>query len=414
MLKTIEDISETKKRLRIEIPPDAIEKEIKAGLDRVRVKAKIPGFRPGKAPTALLEKRFGKEVEAEALEKTITSVYANALKEAEIKPVSRPVFEQTDDFKRNTTLNMTILVEVRPKIENFNYKGIKVKDIPISVEESDIEQTLARLREERAAYEPSQEPVKTGDLVVMDYEIKETGETVKDQVFKVGSDLLPAEFSENLAGMNKTDEKEFEVAFPENSHLKDLAGKRLSFKVSLKDVKKVNLPALDDEFAKDVGYENLPALKEFIGQRLLKSKEDAVSNIQKAEVVKKVLEVHEFEAPESLVEGQLGQLVAEARAKGRKETEEALKEELRPSAVRQIRVSLLLDAIGEKAGIEVTEDDLKERIQGLSEKLSLTPENVMKYYIARDGSLDGLRHSIFEEKVLDLLLEQAVIEKEQA
>jgi|Deesub1362A_J573_1020465.scaffolds.fasta_scaffold00013_24 trigger factor len=411
MLKTVEDISETKKRLRIEIPPDAIEREIKNALNRLRAKTKIPGFRPGKAPIALLEKRFGKEVETEAMERIIPEYYANALREANITPVSNPVFEEGLDFKRNSPLNMTLLVEVRPKIEGLNYKGIKVKDIPVSVEDSDVEGTLKRLQEEKATYEPSEEPVKTGDLVIIDYEIKEEGKKFTDQVFKVGSERMLKEFSEKLMGMKKGEDKEFEITFPEDFHVKEFAGKTLGFKVSLKDVKKVNLPPIDDELAKDVGFESLDALKEHIRKEILKSKEDAVSKILKAEVVKKILDAHEFEAPESLVNEELQRLVDEARAGGRTETEDALRQEFLPAAKRHVRASILLQTIGEKEGIKVTEDDVKEKVKVLSEKLSLTPENVMKYYITRDGSLDGLRHSIFEEKVLDFLLEHAEVEK---
>lgn len=413
MLKTLEDISATRKRLKIEIPAEAFETEIKAGLEKLKGRTRLPGFRPGKAPTALLEKRFGKEVEAEAMEKVISTTYASIIKEADIRPVASPVFEHADEFKRNTPFNITLLVEVMPRIEVLSYEGIRVKGIPVGVEDADIEQTLERLREEKAVYEPTEEPLGAGDLAVLDYET-DIGMTAKDRVFKLGTEMMPKEFSEKLLGLKKDAVAEFDVNFAADYYLKELAGKTVKFKVTIKDAKKAGLPAIDEEFAKDMGMDDLGALREHVRSRILKSKEDAVRSIQKAGIVKQILDAHPFEAPASLVEGELSRLLSEARAKGNKDgpPDEALREALMPSALRHTRASLLIQAIGDREGITVTEAEMHNKVQWLSERMSLSAENVLRYYATRDGSLDGLRHSIFEDKVLDLLLEKAVIEEE--
>lgn len=411
MLKTVEDVSSTKKRLRIEIPPEAIEKEIKDALSRLRSRVRLPGFRQGKVPMPLLEKRFGRDAETEAMEKVIPAFYQDALKEAKIRPVANPVFEEAGDFKRHNPLSMTLLVEVKPEIKDLKYEGIKVREIPVSVEEKDVEGTLQRLQEQKTVYEPSEEPVKKGDVVTLDYELKGEGRSFTDQLFKVGSASMPVEFSERLVGMRKAEEAEFGVTFPEDFHLREMAGKETGFRVALKDVKKGSLPPMDDELAKDLGFETLEALKGHIREQIMKSKEETVRNIMRAEVIKKLVEAHEFDAPESLLEGELVRLVDEARVKGRKEPEEALKEEFRPAALRHTKAALILQAIGEKEGISVTEEDVREKVQWLASRMSLTPENVMKYYVTRDGSLDGLRDSIFEEKAMDLILGKAEVEK---
>lgn len=411
MLKTVEDVSSTKKRLRIEIPPEAIEKEIKDALNRLRAKVKVPGFRQGKVPISLIEKRFGREAESEAMEKVIPAFYADALKEAKIRPVSNPVFEEAGDFKRNNPLSMTLLVEVRPEIKDLSYEGIKVKEVPVSVEEGDIEGTLKRLQEQKTVYEPSEEPVEKGDIVTLDYELKEEGRSFSDQLFKVGSAAMPEEFSERLVGMRKAEEAEFGVTFPEDFQVKEMAGKQAGFKVAMKEIKKGSLPPLDDELAKDLGFDDLEALRGHISEQILKSKEETVRNMMKAEIIRKLVDSHEFDPPESFVEGELNRLVDEARGKGRREPEDALKEEFRPAALRHTKAALILQAIGEKEGVGVTEDDVKGKVQWLAEKMSLTPENVMKYYVTRDGSLEGLRDSIFEEKVMNLVLDKAEVEK---
>jgi trigger factor len=413
MLKSVEDISATKKRLSIEIPSDAIENQIKTSLDLLRRKTKIPGFRPGKAPVALLEKRYGKDVEAEAMEKLIPSFYSEALKEADITPVTQPAIEGGVDFKRNTPLSLTVTVEVRPKLETLSYEGIEVKEVPVTVSDEDVEKTLERLREDRASYEPSAEPVADGDLLVLDYTAGDGGEPVEDYVFKMGSPAMPEAFSAGLLGAKKSEPVTFEMEFPGDFPVEGLAGAKGNITATVKEAKKVNLPALDDEFAKDLDFDNIEELRKHIREKLEESQQKSIANMMKAEILKKILESHEFEAPASLVDGELSHLVAGARAQGRKdEPEDELKEEFRPDAERNIKASLLLQMIGEKEGLDVTEDDLKEKLVSLSGQFGLSPENVMKYYISRDGSLEGLRNSVFEDKVLDLLLDRAEIQKE--
>jgi trigger factor len=411
MLKTVEDISATRKRLKIEIPADAMEKEIKDSIDRLRARTKIPGFRPGKAPAALIEKRFGKEVESEVIEKVIPQYYAEALKEADITPVSMPSIDGGINFKRNEPFNLTLLVEIRPEMEGLNYEGVKVKAVSADIEESDVEATLERLRQDKATYEPSEGPVKDGNIVIMDYEMKDSGKSFTDEVFRVGSDLMPAVFSEKLIGLEKGGEAEFEVEFPGDYYSKELAGARDTFRVSVKEVKEVVLPDIDEEFAKDLEFDTLDALKDHVRERLGRNKKDAALKIMKAEVVGKIIESHDFEAPESMVEEELKHLVANEKARGGGEADEALRERFLPDARRRVKASLLLQVVGEKEGVEVTEEDVKLRVKEVAEHSSLTPENVMKYYISRDGSLEGLRHSVFEDRVLDILLERADIEE---
>lgn len=409
MLKTVEHISGTKKRLKIEIPAETIEKEIGSVLQKLKEEIKIPGFRQGKAPISLIEKRFGKKAEADALEKIISDSYSAAIKEADIIPIANPVIEEEGEFKRKAPLSLTLTVEVRPKLEGLSYEGIKVKDIPVDVRDEDIESTLKRLQEEKAVYEPSDAGIMPGDIVVID--IKTETSSFDDQMFKIGTEFFPPEFSEGLRDKIKGDECTFSTSFPEVFHINELKGKSLNLKVLIKEVKKPILPSMDDEIAKDVGFDSLDVLKTHIKEEILRSKKDAVAKILKSEVLKKVIEENEFEAPESLLQSELSHLKDRERLKGRT-IDETLEGELTVLARRNIKASLIIDMIGDREGITVSEDELKKEIQALSLRLRLSPENVIKYFATRDGSLEGLGHSIFEEKVLDLLLEKAVISKE--
>lgn len=411
MLKTVEDISATKKRLKIEIPAEAIESEIKRGLGEAQKRARIPGFRPGKAPMHLIEKKFAKDIEADVLEKMVPDYYLKAVKEAGITPVSRPVAEESFDFKRNGPLSMTVSVEVRPKIENLNYEEITVKEVPVEVKDEDVDEVLKRLAEERATYESVDDAISAGDLITMDYEVKDDGAAANDVVLKVGSGPYPQEFFDGLIGKKKNEELEITAGFPEDLQ-SPFAGKKPAFNVKVKEIKRRNLPPIDDEFAKDLGFENMGLLKDKVRENILLSKNRDAERTKQREILDKLIESHEFEAPEGLVKAEIGSTIAEIKARGKDErTEESLAEEIKPHAEKGVKASILLELIGEKEGITVTEDEVKEEIIETAQRAYVSPENIMKYYVARDGSLEGLKRTVFEKKVLNFLVNKAKIEK---
>ncbi|MCL5062142.1 MAG: trigger factor [Nitrospirae bacterium] len=414
MLKALEDISSTKKRLKIEVPAEAIESEIKKGLGEAQKKARIPGFRPGKAPMHLIEKKFGKDIEADVLEKIIPEFYLKAVKEADVTPVSRPVVEDSFDFKRNEPLSMTVAVEVRPKVENLNYEGVTVKGVSVEVKDDEIDTVLNRLAEEKATYESADEVVNQGDLVTIDYTVREAGEdntVAKDVVLKVGSGPYPQEFFDGLAGKKKDEEFTVEASFPEDSQ-SPFAGKRPKFEIKIKDIKRRSLPAIDDELAKDLGFENIGLLKDKVRENILSSKNREAERARQREILDKLIESHSFDVPESLLNAEIGGIISEIRAAGKDErTDEAIKEELMPHAEKSVKASILLELIGEKEGITVSDDDVKEELLDMAQKYYVSPDNIIKYYMAKDGSLEGLKHSVFEKKVLNFLLNKAKIEK---
>ncbi len=421
MLKTVEEVSPTQKRLLIEISAQDIEKEISASLEKVRRGARIAGFRPGKAPMSLIEKKFGREVESDVLQKLIPKAYSETISEAHLKPVDDPVFEKMGDFKRQEPFSVTVLVEVMPRIEGLNYEGIKVREIDAGVEDKDIDSILEGLRGERAVFEPTEGPLAEGDIAIMDYKIEgagEEGEKEKtSQVFKLGSRTMPADFSRALTGRKKGEGLDVPIDFPEDYPVKEMAGRHTVFHVAIKDAKKAKIPALDDELAKDVGYENLEGLKAHVREHTAESKKQAVRKMQKAQIITKILEAHEFEAPRGLVERELRALVEEAAA--REENPEmkpdigALRKTFEAAAQRNVKAGLLLELIGEREKVEVSDEDVKAKVADLGRRLSVPPENVVKYYVSRHGSLDGLRHAVFEEKVMELLLSKAEFEKEE-
>jgi trigger factor len=437
LLKSIEDINATKKRLRLEIPSDVIEKEIGDSLEKVRQKAKIPGFRPGKAPISLIEKRFGKEVEAEVLDKVIPEYYSKALKEAEITPVATPTFEERLDFKRNNPLNLLFAVEVLPKIENLEYENIKIKDIPVIVDEAEVEEYLKKLQEDKAVYEVAEKDVEKDDLVTFDYTDcniigEESPPSLKEQISEMGNEIFPLDIMEKVIGKKKGEIVEFNTTFDESCKSKELAGKTVEMKVLIKEIKKKNLPAIDDEFAKDLGLENITEMRGRIRERLSAFKKEQIEKIQKANIINKILESHKFEVPETLFRRELESLMMQESFSQKKSVEttsvsdnleqekviapqsredaEKMQAELENRALRNVQASIIVDMIGKKEGVAVADNEVNERISLLAQRLSATPEAVKNLYY-REGSLEGLKHSIYEDKVMELLLSKAVIEK---
>ncbi|MCL4491925.1 MAG: trigger factor [Nitrospirae bacterium] len=419
MLKALEDISSTKKRLKIEIPAETIEAEIKKGLLDVQRKSKLPGFRPGKAPMTMIEKKFGRNVEADVLERMVPEFYMAAVREADIKPVSGPVVEESFDFQRNIPLSMTIMVDVRPKVENLNYEDIPVKDIPIEVIDAEVDSVLKNLAEEKAAYEAVDDGINTGDLVTVDYTVKSAGtadnphwdSTAKDVVLKVGSGPYPQEFFDGLTGKRKDEEFELEAAFPEDLQ-SPFAGKKPKFEIKIKDIKRRNVAAVDDEFAKDLGLENAGQLRDRVRENIITVKNREADRAKQKEILDKLLESHSFDAPESLLDAEIKGIIDEIKSSGKdNRPDEELLAELRPHAEKSVKASILLELIGEKEGITVKEEDVKEEVLAIARRFYISPENVIKYYVAKDGSLEGLKRTVFEKKVLNFLLGKAKIEK---
>lgn len=442
MLKSIEDINQTKKRLIIEIPADLLEREMKSSLEKLRYTVKMPGFRPGKAPVSLIEKRFGKQVEAEVLEKVMPDQLSSAIREASLDPVTMPVLEEEFEYTRNNPLAFSVTVEVRPKIENISYENIAIRDLPVTVEDAEIEDALKGLQSKRAVFEVADKVIEMDDFVSFEYVDSDiaggqSAATAKEAISKMGNEIFPPDLMEKVLGKRKDDIIEFEKTFV-GTESKELAGKTAQIKVRISEVKRKTLPAIDDEFAKDLGYETVSELREKAREKILAAKTEHISKIQKAEIVRKLVETHAFEVPESLVQREIetimmhksvsgaqeppasdsaGSDALEADSGGQdtgQEKDAALQADLRDRAVRNVQAHFILDTIGRKEGIVVTDAEVDERIASLAQKLSATPEAIRNFYSYREGSLEALRHSILEDKVMDLLFSKATIEKENS
>lgn len=406
MEKTVEDINPTKKRFTVEVPADVLEQRITDALRDIGRSVKLPGFRPGKAPLSLLEKRYGKEVETDVLQKAIPEYYLKAIKEEKIVPVMPPVFEEYD-FKRKSPLKLTFTVEIRPEIDNLNYDDLKITEETVEVTDEDIESTLERLQTEKSTYENIKDDVVTDDdLVVVDYEILEEDQKVSNQFIKVGSDIIPPEISEALRGKKVEETFEVKATFPEDYINKNLSGKTLTLKGTIKEIRRLRKAELNDEFAKELGYDNMEKLREAVKEGIVKVKEELIENKQKVAIIEQLLEKHDFELPEGLVNQELNILVNEQKRIKPDADEEKLREELREQAEKNVKTNLILDTIADKENIEVSNEELKNKIIETANSMYLSPDHFAQMYLPNEEAVYEFRQRIRREKTLDIMLKR--------
>ncbi|MFQ3574714.1 MAG: trigger factor [Thermodesulfovibrionales bacterium] len=405
MLKHIEDVSSTRKALTIEIPADVLENKIQSELKKAQKNAKIPGFRPGKTPMSIIEKKFGKAIEAEVLEEIIPQYFESSIKEANISPVSAPNLLERFDFQRNKPLVLKIGVDVLPHVEDLKYEGIKVKDIPVDVKAEDVERVLNSYALRMAEYEISQDEIQIDDLVTFNCSLED--KNVDDVVMKVGSQqYYPTEFTDAFIGKKSGDDFQLQVDFPDDKTT-PLSGIKGTVSIQITSVKKRKIPTIDDELAKDLGFENLDNLKEKVHNHLVKARTESSESIKINQIANTLLKNHNFDLPETLINEELSLLVDMERAKNKDKSEDELRKELYEQAVENVKLFVLIELIGKKEGVEVSKEEMEQSLLKMSQRFNVEPEALLKYIMEKDGSLAKIHYTAFRDKVFKILLDKA-------
>jgi trigger factor len=421
MKAVLEDVSPVKKKLHIQVTPEAIAEEMVKAVASVAKKANIPGFRPGKAPRAVVERHYAAEIESEVMNKLITASYLQALEEHKLSPVDVPSITNISPFEKSSPLNFTAVVEVRPQFELGTYEGIEVKDAPTEVTEEELNETIDRLRDMYAQLEVVEgRPLAGDDTAIIDFEGFREGKSIEgakasDHMLALGTKSLIPGFEEQLVGMNRGETRTIKVNFPGDYSSKDLAGKDADFTVTLKEIKKKVLPELNDEFAKDIGGDkSVDELKEGIKKDLGARKRDELASAQREEILSRLIEAHSFDVPPGMVQRELQSMARQhltrmARRGVDVKTFDMPKfaDDNKALAEKRVKGMLLLDTIAEKEQLSVTDQEVNAAIAAMARSTGQTVEAVRKYYDSTDGGLDNLRSSLVHEKTLGLLLSKA-------
>lgn len=436
MKMEVTELGPMKRALKIEVPADEVTQRFTRAYTELNRQVSIPGFRPGKAPVALLEKKYAKSVEEDVIRSLVPDYYDRAVRQAGIVPVlvEIPPLERVK-IKKDTPFTFTATVEIKPKIDLRDYKApnpISLKPDKRTVTDEQINRGLEVLREQHARLDaaPSGHAIGDGDYVILDLEGFLDGRslegTKKDgQLHKVGTNaaILGLEIDRHVTGKHEGDVVTIPQPYPTSHPDQRVAGKTVSFVLTIKAVKQKTLPALDDEFAKDCGpYTSLREIKDRLQTEMEKALKKEIEESYKDTILKRLVETHHFDLPETLVERELEtivrQQVQQQRLRGGTDVSAVSQENLkkvrddnRLEAQRRVKVGLILEAIAEKEGLSVTQDDINAEITRLAAELRTSTAELVKMIQAggRD-SIDELRARILADKALDFVYRHAVIQ----
>ena len=424
MKVNVEQLSEVKKKVHVEIPVEEVTKEVDSAYEDLRKKAKIKGFRPGKAPRGILERYFKDYIKTEVLQKLIQDTYPKAFSEASLTPVSSPVIDP-QELELGKPFQYTATIETKPNIKTENYLGLKIEGKKEEVREEEVEERLRALQNLHANLKTiiDSRPIRTGDYAIIDYEASMDGKTLEeakavDFTIEVGSNRFIPALEEKLVGLRPEEEKEIEITFPEDFSYKKWAGKTVSFRVKIKEIKEKILPLLDDEFARDLGdFSSLENLKSKLREDIEKEKKLALDRQMKDQLVEQLLQANPFEVPESMVEAQTHSLISDLKArlatqgmdmKNLDIPEEKLHEDYKERAQKQVRTFLILEKISDQEGITVTDQEVEGRLGEISQRTNQKLDLVKRYY-EKNELIPEVKAGILTDKTLNFLLEKADI-----
>ncbi len=420
MKSAVENISPVKKKITIEVPQDDVTKEREKALAKMAKKAKLPGFRPGKAPRSVVERHYGEDIQADVMNKLIADAYFQAIQEHKISPVDLPEISDVS-LAKGSPLSFSAVVEVRPNIELGTYDGIEVKDTPVTVSDAEVEQTINQLREMYAQLEVVEgRPAEKGDSLIIDFEGFHEGKSIdgakaSDYLLPLGSGNLIPGFEDQLVGVNKGETKEIAVTFPGDYNNKALAGKEATFKITVKEIKRAVMPEVNDDFAKDLGNHNtVEELRARLREDIEARKRDELASAQREELLSKLVDAHTFDVPPGMVERELQAMMKQQAVRLARQgmdvktfDAEKYRAEQKSLAEKRVKGLLILDAVGDREKVTVSDDELSAELHVLSRKSGQSVDTIKKYYASQEGGMDNLRSSLVQEKTLALLLSRA-------
>ena len=387
----------------------------------------VDGFRKGKAPRSIIEKRYGEGIFfEEAIDNLLNGEYPKAIDELNLEPIARPDVDFGEEkLEKGKGFKVTVKVEVAPEVEVKDYKGLAVERKVHEVTDEDVTKSLEAMQKRNARQINVEDGAKLGDTVILDYagfcgDNQFEGGTAENQSLELGSNTFIPGFEDQLVGTKPGEEKEVKVTFPAEYHAEDLAGKDAIFKCTVHEVKREELPALDDEFAKDASeFDTLDELKAAEKEKLIKSAESAKEYSGKNAVVEKLVELNKFDVPAAMIENEAYNMLDEYAQqmsyqglsfdmylKYTGKTQEEALEDMKPNAESRVRSKLALKAVAEAEKIEATEEDIEAEYKKMAEQYKMELDKVKEMFGAENKKL--LKEDIVNNKTIQFLYDNAV------
>ncbi len=413
-----------KHEFKIVVGAGDIDAQIQTKLKTLGQQVRLPGFRPGKAPVSLLKKQYGKAVLGEVLQETVNNITQQTIRDRSLRPAMEPKIEVTK-FEEGTDLEYTMAVEVLPVITPTDFKQIKLEKLVTEVGDDEVDTMVKGIAEQQKAFEKIAEdrPAAKGDAVLIDFLGKVDGVAFeggagKDHQLELGSNSFIPGFEDQLIGAKAGAHVLVNVTFPAEYGNKELAGKAATFDVDVKEIRAAKPVALDDELAKRLGLENLEQLRDAVRKQIGQDVSGLTRNRLKRSLLDALAASHDFGVPQGMVDMEFEQIwsqftanpaESEAELKASGKTEDQLKAEYRAIAERRVRLGLLLSEVGRTNNIDVKPDEVTKAIIEQARRFPGQERQVMEYFQKNAEAMAQLRAPLFEEKVVDFVLEMASV-----
>ncbi len=432
-MQVTETLSEGLKReFRVIVPASELETKVNTRLDDLKGKIRINGFRPGKVPVTHLKRMYGRAAMAEVIEEAVRDANNQIVSERGYKLAADPKVTMPEEKEKieqliegKTDLDYTVAVEIVPAIELADFKDIKLTRPTAEVAEDEIDEALQRIADQNKPYAAKPEGAKAeeGDRVTIKFAGRIDGELFEggsgdDMPVLIGSNSFIPGFEEQLVGIGAGEDRTLKVKFPEHYQAENLAGKEAVFEVTAKTIEAPGKVTLDDGFAKSLGLESIAKLRAAVKDRMVQEHQGMSRQKVKRQLLDELDKRHQFEPPPTLAQEEfdrvwksvLQELETEKKTfEDENTTEEKAKEEYRRISERRVRLGLVLAEIGEKNNITVTEEELNRAVMDHVRQFPGQEQRVWDYYRQNPQAVAGLRAPIFEEKVVDFLLELAEV-----
>jgi trigger factor len=415
----VKDLAPWRRELLVELPPEEAAERRSRIYEAFRRKAKLPGFRPGKAPLALVERTYGPAIESEFLETVSEDVLREALTREGLEPLEPASAQLPERYEAGEMMRFTATVDVRPRIEIRGYEGLAVERVVYDVEDSDIETFLEELRDRNATFEPiADRGGERGDYMAIRYRELDPdrrpapGTSDRETVLELGREGLLPEFENGLLGARTGEERQITVSYPADFDDARLRGRIVTYGVQVLDLRRREVPPLDEAFARRVAdVASLEELRAKAREELrIRADNEADRRVEEA-VLDRVLEINPFEPPELWVERGIEGVLSEFRQDRPEVTEEdvrKVKQGVRDQVIRRLRRDMAVEAIGRQESIDVGGDDLGRGVQALAQRTGRGVKETAED-LRDSGRLRRLAESLFEQKTLERLVSKSQV-----
>ncbi len=414
------------RELEITVPANEIEKHVETRLKEVGKTVKMPGFRPGKVPMDMLKKRYGRAVMGEVLELAVNDATAQVIKDKKFRPAMQPKIE-VKDFDDGKDLTYSMQVELLPDFEVMDLKGLKIEKPVAKIEDKDIDEALSRITEQHKGSKKisANRATKKGDIVIMDFDGRTADDDVHHEGMKaeghkleLGSNQFIPGFEDQMIGKKTGEKLEVKVVFPAEYGAKDLAGRDAIFDVEIHEIHEETDAVVNDEFAAELGFDDEKALRDAIKHQLSSDYENQTRLKMKRQLLDILDEKHDFEISAKMVEAELEGITKqiEQEREADPEAEELSddeKSELEYISERRVRLGLIIAEIGQQEKVEVGDQEVQRAVISEAQKYPGQEKMVFDFYQKNPQMLENLRAPLFEDKVVDIIFENAEITEKE-